>query len=196
MCTIFRSKSKGDAISDQLFGFVPKVWQQCQVSMIINCYYCLSDTMTGGGGFAILPPSRQVQHMDGNVYTKITLPSFLQHFHSPFTSWSLTMQANVSVLRFTSLVVPVKGAWRLQLHTVSKARQREMRKWLCVQTFFSFHPIFCSCWLEIDIVKLRRTQVILFQNRISWCCSFPNSNSQSKHTQIFKCGQINSDRDK
>lgn len=117
MFTLFRSRSKRDAIGDQLFGFVTKVQ---------HFYHCLFLNVTfvhSHSGFVT-----QGSILDGHLCRKESVPSFLQHFHSPFPGWSLTVEANVSVLRFASLVVPVEATRCLQLHTVSKAREREMNE--------------------------------------------------------------------
>lgn len=39
-----------------------------------------------------------------------------------------TVHAYVTVLCSTALVVPAEGAWRVQLHTVSKAEQTKKKR--------------------------------------------------------------------
>lgn len=118
MCVVFKVKSKTYLV------LCPKY-----VSISYNCLYsshhsCRGDTVAQW--LALLPPSRRITLEHWMViFAKHPPP---QHFHPPAHRGRLTMLADVSVVCFTALIVPVKGTRCLQLHTVSKAGQRERRR--------------------------------------------------------------------
>lgn len=53
----------------------------------------------------------------------------LHIYFSSLTFWRiLTMLANVSVLCFAALVIPIESAYRLQLYTISKTAQEKKKE--------------------------------------------------------------------